>query len=144
MIALFSAFFPHFLPINFENKLEIVNKKLVTKLPNDFQPFYYGYDIFGDKSIYGIKLPGHGQGQMGLIFYDDTKGPIFLISDTCWISKSYKEFTLPSKITKIVNRDWDKYKLILNKVHNLWRNNSDIIIVPSHCKTTIESLIKNE
>lgn len=142
--AVSKAFFPQFLPSDLEERLNFIDEKLLIPLSTDFLPFEYGFDIIDDGSIYGIPLPGHFEGHLGLLFNEEKRGPMFLISDTCWVSEGYKNFTLPSKLTQFVNRDWDSYSKSLKKVHDLYTRNQEILIVPSHCLKTIGGLIENE
>lgn len=90
------------------------------------------YDIFGDKSLYAVDLPGHMRGQMGL-FLRDAQQEHFLIADACWLSRSYRELTPPSRLAMSIFDDVRDYKDTLARIHRVYRANPRMNIAPSHC-----------
>lgn len=125
------------LPRDFVARSEVIDerKEVVTnEIPlNDC--FSKVFDIFGDKSIYAVDLPGHMRGQMGL-FLRDHKEEHFLIADACWLSRSYRDMTFPSKLTMSIMDNPKQYKDTLYKIHQVYNSYPEINIAPSHCGET--------
>lgn len=101
-----------------------------------YRPFKKVHDLFGDGSILLFPLPGHHTGQIGALVQDE-KRAIFLVADACWLSQSYKEMILPSKLTKFLISDFKAYENTLDKLNQFYRLYPDISIVPSHCLSAI-------
>lgn len=93
------------------------------------------YDIFGDKSLYAVDLPGHMKGQMGL-FLNDGEQEHFLIADACWLSRSYRELTYPSKIAMAIMDSTKQFKDTIYKIHQIYKTYPEMNIAPSHCGET--------
>ncbi|KAL9655260.1 hypothetical protein ABK040_009034 [Willaertia magna] len=145
-----NGFIPNLLPKDFLKRSKSI-------LDNEFQinkslPFLT-FDLFGDKSIYIVNLPGHCKGHLGIYFYFN-KNYHFLIGDAAWSTMAIKENILPHIFTKfLVQNDWTEYKQTLNQLHLLYHHyqqeqlqeNNDakdevenkrkgILIYPSHCQ----------
>lgn len=99
------------------------------------------YDLFGDQSLYAVDLPGHMRGQMGL-FLRDTQREHFLIADACWLSRSYREMTLPSRVAMSIFDDAAQYKDTLARIHRVYRANPGMNIAPSHCGETYRDYVQ--
>ncbi len=98
------------------------------------------YDLFGDSSIKIVELPGHHNGQIGVILKDEKGDPLFLCADICWLSDSYRENRLPSSITKLLITDWKAYKTSIDKVHHYYKKHPEVPIIPTHCLKAIGEL----
>lgn len=99
------------------------------------------YDLFGDKSLYIVPLPGHAAGQIGVLL-ETAKRPYFLIADACWLKKSYEELVFPHPIVKLFFHSWGDFKQSLQKVHDYHLAHPETCIVPTHCATTTDPLVQ--
>ncbi len=132
---------------------------LKTLLPNDLKErtifidrdtkkmddpiFGHKFDLFGDESIFVFELPGHAAGQIG-IQLETQKRSYFLISDACWLKKSYEENILPNPIVRLFFDSWSDYKETLKKIHEFHKKNPTTLIVPTHCFETTSELIQSK
>jgi len=94
-----------------------------------------GDDVFGDGSMSVLELPGHATGQIGVRFVADNGQPVLLAADACWLSDAYRELRMPHPITRIIH-DWGTYQRSLTRLHDLHRDEPDLLIVPCHCPET--------
>lgn len=118
--ALKQAFLPGLLPEDITERLRFVKE---------------GSDLFGDGSIQILDLPGHAPGQIGLRFLDDTDRPVLLAADAAWLSDAFRENRMPHPLTKFLN-DWEPYRATLQRLHDLYRKEPDLLILPTHCPET--------
>jgi glyoxylase-like metal-dependent hydrolase (beta-lactamase superfamily II) len=128
--ALIKGFLPGLLPSDFYERLMVLTteKPLTKKLI----PFTLGFDLFDDNLLFAIALPGHAKGQIGLYFIADK--PTFLIADSCWHQETYQELKYPSQLTYLIHHDKHAYLETIKKLNQLYLNNSELDIIPSHCK----------
>lgn len=131
--ALLKGFMKGLVPSDFEERALFVEDIPISNLQEDMSPFHHCYDIFSDSSIRAVKLPGHAKGQYGVIVNDETCGRFFLVADSCWSSKAFREYKLPSNITYLIHDNKSEYKDTLHKLHKLHLKNKNIKIIPSHC-----------
>lgn len=111
--------------LNFIEGCEAIN------LPKFMLPFTEGFDIFGDRSLLLIELPGHAKGQIGLLVNGEEK--IFLIGDAAWSTEAVRENLPPNLLTFLFHNNKNEYFETLAKLHQLYKNNAEIKIIPSHC-----------
>jgi len=129
--AVKAGFLAGLLPPDFEQRVHFVEqKKQVSALPEWFET---GFDLFGDRSIIAIELPGHATGQLGLMFVDKTEQCYFLVADACWSSRAYQELLAPQAIAQLIFSDAKTYGITLKKLHELHKKHPEIRIVPTHC-----------
>lgn len=122
------------LPSDFRERSEAINNKSL-KVETDISlndAFSKVYDIFGDKSLYAVDLPGHMRGHMGL-FLRDKDQEHFLIGDACWLSRSYRNLTMPSPLAMAIMDSGKAYKDTLAKIHQVYQSHPEMNIAPSHC-----------
>jgi glyoxylase-like metal-dependent hydrolase (beta-lactamase superfamily II) len=131
--ALRAGYLPGHLPANFETRVEMIDTPQLVPLPSDFTPFERGYDILGDGSIWGVPLPGHAHGQMGLFLQTSNLGQVFLAADACWHSRSYQELILPHRLVNLIHPAPAAYRMTVQQLHRLYQRNTGIHIIPSHC-----------
>ena len=101
------------------------------------------YDLFQDDSVIIYNLPGHAAGQIGVEF-ETQKEKYFLVADSCWDERAYKEGKLPNSIVRLFFDSWKDYKDSLEKVRSYHKKFPDVIIVPTHCSKTTDNLVSNE
>jgi len=128
--ALIRGFLPGLLPDNFYDRLHLLTQERA--LEKSLAPFATGFDLFGDDLFHAIALPGHASGQIGLYFR--AKKPTFLIADSCWHQETFQQLHYPSQLTYLIHHDKRAYLETINKLHQLYLNNHELDIIPSHCK----------
>jgi glyoxylase-like metal-dependent hydrolase (beta-lactamase superfamily II) len=138
--ALTAGFLPGLLPTDFDRRSIFVEDLAIGSLPVEYAPFETGYDLFGDRSLLAVELPGHATGQLGLFLVDKSGRQYFLIADACWLSRAYQEFVRPHPITKLLFANDREYVDTLAKIHQLHKLNPDLKIVPTHCAKTWDEL----
>ena len=110
---------------------------------NSDDTFGVRYDLFQDNSVIIYNLPGHAAGQIGIVVKTQKK-KYFLVADSCWDERAYKEGKLPNSIVRLFFDSWKDYKDSLQKVTDYHNKNPEVIIVPTHCSTTTDSLVSNK
>ncbi len=118
--AIRHAFLPGLLPPDFEDRLCFVGE---------------GSDLFDDESIRVLELPGHAPGQIGLRFRETGGRQVLLASDACWVSAAFRENRMPHFVTRLLN-NWPIYRASLDRLHQLYKNEPDLLILPTHCPET--------
>ncbi len=132
--ALLQGFLAGLLPEDFEARLTFVDDQPTGSVPAALAAFAPAFDLFGDRTIHALALPGHVVGQMG-VFFDDLHGHTqFLVADACWSSGAFRELRPPNPLVGIVMDNFSVYRQTLTKLHHLHINNADIHIIPSHCR----------
>ncbi len=129
--AVAAGFLPGLLPPDFEQRVRFVeDRPQVQTLPEEFET---GFDLFCDRTLTAVPLPGHAHGQIGLLFNDPQGHTYFLIADACWSSRAYRELIQPHPIAQLIFDDAAQYRDTLQKLHHLYQSHPDIRIVPTHC-----------
>ncbi|MBI3927191.1 MAG: MBL fold metallo-hydrolase [Armatimonadetes bacterium] len=127
------GFMPELLPADFEPRSRYLDGAIWVRLEPEFAPFDSGWDVFEDRTVFAVPLPGHAEGQVGLLVraHDAT---YFLVADACYSSQAYRELVLPKgSAMRWLHHDPVKYAETLTKLHALHKKNPSIRIVPSHC-----------
>ena len=142
--ALAHAFLPGLLPADFESRTTGLEHGTKVELPERFRPFTEGVDLFGDRSVVAVDLPGHALGHFGILL-DTEPRPYFLVGDACWHSQSYREDRMPHWLPqRLVFSDRHRYRDSLHRLHALHQGNESLIIVPSHCSEVYDSLVEKD
>lgn len=103
-----------------------------------------GHDLFGDRSVIAIELPGHAEGHMGLLVQAADGKTYFLVADAAWQRRSYTENLRPLFLANIIFKNVSEYDQTLAKLHQLHLSEKHIQIVPCHCSETLDSLPRFE
>lgn len=135
--ALMNAYLPSLLPDNFSERLLPIEKITKIFLKKEYSPFEEAHDLFMDGKILIVELPGHALGHYGVII--EGAKPIFYIADACWFANTYKQLRLPSKIANLLMSDKNDYHATIHKIHQLWKSNPNLFILPAHCHETIKA-----
>lgn len=137
--ALLQGFLPGLLPKDFYERLVILKNEV--QLEANLSPFTKGFDLFDDQHLIAISLPGHAKGQIGLYFKsslthssDPETREVFLVADSCWHQEAFKEFVFPSNLTYLIHDNKNAYQETIRNLHQLFKNNKTIDIIPSHCQ----------
>jgi glyoxylase-like metal-dependent hydrolase (beta-lactamase superfamily II) len=135
-----AGFLPGMMPPDFEPRAIFLEDKPIGVLPPEYAPFDVGFDIFGDGTILAVELPGHVTGQLGIFLTDRNNQIYFLIADACWINRAYQELIAPHGIANLIFANRKEYASTRQKIHQLYKLNPAIKIIPTHCLTTWENL----
>lgn len=126
--AVKKAYLPETIPDDFETRTSFIEQTKSVTLSEEYAPFKKGFDLFGDGSIIAVFLEGHAKGQFGVLI-----GQTFLCADAAWSQSAIQTRTLPSKLTKLIIPSWDDYIETFDQLTDLYTNNPQIHIIPSHC-----------
>jgi glyoxylase-like metal-dependent hydrolase (beta-lactamase superfamily II) len=130
--ALLMGFLPELLPNDFYKRTIIVGSEPIA-LEAKLHPFTHGFDLFGDRTLIIIPLPGHTKGHIGL--YVKAHRDAFFIADSCWHQETFKQLIYPSLLTYLAVHDNKKqYIQTIQQLHALYQSNKDVEIIPSHCQ----------
>ncbi|MBP1467173.1 MBL fold metallo-hydrolase [Candidatus Chloroploca sp. M-50] len=129
--ALRRAFAPSLLPDDFGQRVQPVYHFNDAPLP----PFGATHDLFGDHTLRLVRLPGHARGQMGLLLQTDT-GPVFLIADGAWLTRSIEEQRGPGLFGYLIADDAHQVDQTLANLHTFARANPSVTLIPTHCPTS--------
>ena len=134
------GFFQELLPDDFDERIEPIAEASPNPAPYDvFEP---GIDLLGDGSLRGIPLPGHAASQMGLAFNDPDGKPIFLCSDACWYSQSYRERRPPSPLADWILHSRPEFYRTFEHLCDFHEANPDVRILPAHCPEVAEEFVR--
>lgn len=134
LLALKNGFLKELIPDDFLEKL--VDIESLTKVKNELFDEFLWLDVFRI-----FRLDGHAKAQFGLAFKcDDLE--VLLVSDAVWDIKSIEENIKPSKIANLLFDDSKKFYETLEKLQIFSKQNPNVLIVPSHCESSINKLVK--
>lgn len=102
-------------------------------LPSAFAPFAAGRDILGDGSLLAVELPGHCPGHWGLALRTQDDRHVLLAGDAVWSGRAIDECRAPPRLTTALLGDTRAYRRTLGMLHAARRENSQLVILPSHC-----------
>lgn len=138
--ALLNAFLPMLLPKDFSERALWIEDIPNNKMLKEFLPFNNAVDLFNDGSLFVVALEGHTQGQAGLIINDEQRGLMFFCADACYLKESYEENRPPSPIARIITYNWPLYLQNISKLHELYKSNPNVKIIPNHCAKTFAEI----
>jgi len=113
-------------------RLSFVEDREAIELDRAFAPFERGRDLFGDGSAVAVALPGHAQGQIGMLLPHTGEGPLFLIGDAAWSHAAYERVAPPPAVTTALLGNTARYLDTLQRLAALHRAHPLLRIVPSH------------
>ena len=100
---------------------------------SDMAPFETGADLFGDGALIAVNLPGHCPGHWGLAVRDRDGCRTFMVGDAAWSRGAVRNNAPPPRLTTSLLGDTKIYRETLLALNSLHRNNSEIVLMPSHC-----------
>ncbi|MBP9722938.1 MAG: MBL fold metallo-hydrolase [Gammaproteobacteria bacterium] len=121
------------LPKDFSSRVIFSESLSIRNLDSSMAPFTYGYDLLNDGSLIIMELSGHACGQIGLLYINNNYQKQFLVADACWSTHAFKHFIPPNFIAKFITANYKDYIKNLHNLHLLNKNNSEVLIAPSHC-----------
>jgi glyoxylase-like metal-dependent hydrolase (beta-lactamase superfamily II) len=138
--ALRRGVLPGLLPPDFGARLTLADGRPPVALGPSWAPFEQGYDLFGDRSLIGIALPGHSPAQLGVLLRTTQDRLVLLAADSCWSARAWREQRMPSILARPVFADWHAYRRTLAGLRQIASRNPDLAIIPSHCAATFAEL----
>lgn len=127
------GFLKGLLPADFEPRSRYLDGAVWVRLEPEFAPFDSAWDVFEDRTVFAVPLPGHVEGHVGLLIRAED-ATYFLVGDACFTSRSYRELVFPNLTAmRWLHDDPRKYIETVGKIHSLHKQRPDIKIIPSHC-----------
>lgn len=130
--ALSKGLLPGLVDAKAESRLQWFEDFPVVELDGPLARFGKAYDLFGDRSLLMIALPGHAAGHFGLLF-EHRDGPVFLIADASWSSQGVRDLSPPPGVVTAWLGDTKIYRKTLALLNALHHEAPHIRIMPSHC-----------
>jgi len=137
--GLLKAYIPALMPDDFEARCSFVE---VEKGKISHPDLGKMVDIFNDGTLLMCGLDGHALGMIGIIVKTE-KREVFLVSDAAWLKSNFIALKLPHPIVKLFFNSWSDFKNSLHRIHQFYKNNSSVLIIPSHCMETYRELPKD-
>ena len=138
--AVLQGVLPPLIPADFEKRARGIEFKdrvtaSVGSSParQQIEKHFLTFDLFGDGTVQLVDLPGHMAGHMGISYLDHTGKQIFLVSDACWQSRSYRELLYPHQIAYFIMENKKRYKKTIQDLHEIYQACGDLAILPTHC-----------
>ena len=122
------------LPDDFMQRVRWIEDAPPASLPDALGELAPGHDLFGDGSLMAIALPGHAQGQHGLLFHSRDGEPVLLVADATWSSRALRDGVPPPAMVTAWLGDTDAYRTTLYRLQRLHRTWPQLRMVPSHCE----------
>ncbi len=138
--AVKAAFLKGLLPSDFSARSKALEDHQFLDPLESAAGFQFGHDLFGDKSLTLVDLPGHATGHLGVFATDKTGRRFFLVGDACWSCDAYQNVTPPHGITKLLFSNWNDYTSTLKQINQVYQKETDVTIVPCHCEKTLDQL----
>jgi glyoxylase-like metal-dependent hydrolase (beta-lactamase superfamily II) len=134
--ALAAGLLPALAPTGNISRTRFFEHAPTARLPEALTPFSHGYDLFQDDSMLAVPLPGHAAGHFGICFRSTTPAKwVFLVGDAAWSSQAIRDNVPPPRWATALLGDTRTYRLTLSALHALAARRSDVVIVPSHCRS---------
>jgi glyoxylase-like metal-dependent hydrolase (beta-lactamase superfamily II) len=138
--ALRRAILPRLLPDHFSERTAFVEDLAEAVLPAALHPFLLGRDLFGDGSLMAVSLPGHAEGQFGLLLQGAQDQLAFLVADACWSLAGLQNNRPPSRWAQAICHDPNSYLDTFARLRELTILAPQIVVVPSHCEDTAQGI----
>lgn len=138
LAALRAGYLPSLLPPDFSNRMRTLARGSLQPLPNELAPFSMGFDLFDDGTVWGVPLPGHADGHLGVYFAAHGMSH-FLVGDACWSKRAFTEHRYPHWLAEMIVADKRVYRETVHGLGLLHARNPHLNIIPSHCAASIHS-----
>jgi glyoxylase-like metal-dependent hydrolase (beta-lactamase superfamily II) len=126
--ALARGYIPNLLPTDLAGRATLIREFADSPLPI-LGPTY---DLFGDRSLQLVALPGHARGQVGLLAHTAERQILFA-ADGAWMTRSIRERRLPSRLTYLIIDDRRQLRRTLDRLHDFAQRYPAITLIPTHC-----------
>jgi glyoxylase-like metal-dependent hydrolase (beta-lactamase superfamily II) len=104
--------------------------------------FNRAVDLWDDGSMVLVALPGHTKGQMGLYMHDVESRDLFFVGDAAYVQDNIRNNIPTSKLFQVVYASPADFVKTLEMLHNLQQSHPDLLMIPSHCPETWDTLKK--
>lgn len=94
------------------------------------------YDLFKDRTLKIIELPGHARGMLG-IRVQHTDGVTVFASDAYWSLDTFQQRILPRQRVKLFFDSWRDYVDSSEKLYKYYRSHPDERLLFTHCPQTL-------
>jgi len=97
-----------------------------------YGPFERSLDVLGDGSVIAVSTPGHTVGHVSYFVHTGHR-TFFLAGDAAWVEENYREPTRKGWFAHtFVDADRRAQKDTLLRIHTLYREWPDVLMVPGH------------
>ncbi len=124
------------IPDDFETRVRFSEEIKEVSLEPSLAPFLSGLDLFGDGTILGIPLPGHTEGQLGILFSEERGQLLFLVGDACWGIPALEKNRKPTILARQIFASAKDYGKTFERLRELHKKEVGPKIIPSHCDVT--------
>ncbi len=131
------GFLPGLLPEDFKDRCVAISKTTLRQGSLLLPGFSQGYDLLGDGSLWGIDLPGHAPGHLGVALEYCGK-TFFFTADASYLYQGITDLVYPSPVLDLVLSDRRAFQDTLHRLNHLSQNTNGIVILPYHCPRTME------
>lgn len=127
------AYLPALLPDDFHARADALDDvRAIRPLPPALAPFDRGVDVLGDGTLWGVPLPGHATGQLGLFLDAAGAGPTLIAADAAWHSASIRRPHGLHPLARLLSPDHRAWRATLDRLHEL-ASGQAVRVVPLHC-----------
>lgn len=120
-------------PENLESRIRFIEDFPAISVDASMAPFTQAHDVFGDRSLLLIALPGHSAGQFGAVFCESDGADRFLIADATWSLDGLSAGQPPPNSTLHFIGDRRAYIETWHRLRALHARRPDLRLIPSHC-----------
>lgn len=128
------AFVPKLMPEDFSERVQFVYFNSPSSVDDNLGNLV---DFFEDGSVQLFSCPGHAAGQIGALLQTE-HGPILLAADAAWVKENYESMHLPMQVVRLFFDSWKDFVQSLKNIHLYHKKNPKTIIIPCHCKKTMD------
>lgn len=132
---------PNLLPDDFMQRVHWADEAPRAALPAELAAFGEGMDLFGDKSLLAVHLPGHTSGQLGVVLHQENGRTTFLCADACWNLTAIAQNMQPTWLARRLFDNGTHYLETFARLRHLHENAPELRLIPSHC---LQSWLSNE
>lgn len=133
--GLLKGLLPGLMPPDADDRVDFVEDMDAIDLPAAMAPFGRARDLFGDRSVLVVNLPGHSIGQIGLYLPETQTGSLFLVADAAWSLDAIERRMPPPRLVTSLLGQSRIYLSTLDSLHDLRHSTPELLIRPSHCRT---------
>ncbi len=113
--------YPTLLSSDFETRLSFIENEGAESITED------GYDLAGDGSLIAIALPGHLEGQIGLLF-PKADPPFLYAADVQWTHEALSQNKLPGFPANRIYHNYDEAMGSVAKVRGYMKRGVDVLL----------------
>ncbi|MBO9559391.1 MAG: MBL fold metallo-hydrolase [Caulobacter sp.] len=132
------------IPADLDSRVTFFEDLPPVPLPTACRPFAEGADLFGDGALLAVPLPGHCPGHWGLVARAETDALHFLVADAAWSSRAIRENRPPPALTTTLLGATQPYRETLQRLHEMTRGASELIVTPAHCAERAADLAQGQ